>query len=568
MRLVIDIEANGLNEITLGSKGQPVKEGNIIWCVVCVDIDTDKMYSFTPFNLKECKALLEKATLIVGHNILSFDIIMLQRILGISFKCDYWDTLVVSKIMYPDINNHPLGDNSLESWGRYLNNPKQNYTGGWENFSDEMLQYCQQDVRLGKEIYLRQKIWVEEKKYQNIVLFEHMVSKILMEQTNNGFNFDLTNGYELHNKLLMEKVGIEDQMRKIFPDKIHYRKSEKTGKDLKPKIEVFNPGSRQQIAQRLEEKYGWKAPLTDKGNPKIDESVLADLEFPEAKALLEYFACIKLIGQVEDWITRAEASRDKKIHGFVNAQGAATGRCTHSQPNVAQVSGDHRARELWLPDTNEVLVGCDLSGLELRMLAHYMHKYDKGAYGNIILNGDIHVHNQQAAGLPTRNNAKVFIYGFLYGAGDAKIGKIVNASAKEGSKLREKFLKEIPALAKVQQEAKFQAAKWGAVVLPDMRMVPVRSEHAALNTWLQGSGAIVSKYWMVLANRNLKKKFGNKVKQVAYVHDELQFTCPKDIADEAGQIIKAAATEAGERLDIRMRIDAEYKIGTNWSETH
>ncbi len=568
MRLVIDIEANGLNEILLNSKGQAVKEGDKIWCVVTQDVDTGIVRSYPHTDFVGLKEQLEAATLIIGHNILSFDVIMLRRILGVNFTCQFWDTLVVSKLMYPDINNHPLGDNSLESWGKYLNNPKQDYTGGWESYSTEMLEYCIQDVRLCKDIFERQSIWVKENNYEKIVKFEHIVSQILMEQTNTGFCFDLDKAYALHNELLMDKVGIEDETRKIFPDKIHYRKSEKTGKDLKPKIEVFNPGSRQQIAQRLEEKYGWKAPLTDKGNPKVDESVLAELEYPEAKALLKYFACIKLIGQVEDWINRASSSRDGKIHGFINPQGAATGRCTHSQPNVAQVSGDHRARELWIPNKNEVLLGSDLSGLELRMLAHYMHKYDKGAYGDIILNGDIHVHNQMAAGLPTRNNAKTFIYGFLYGAGDAKIGKIVNASSKEGSKLKEKFLKEIPALAKVQQEAKFMAAKWGAVLLPDGRKVPVRSEHAALNTWLQGSGAILSKYWMVLANKKLKEKFGNKVKQVAYIHDELQFTCPQEIADEAGKLIIAAATEAGERLKINMRIDAEYKVGSNWSNTH
>lgn len=567
-RLVIDIEADGLNEITLNSKGHPQKEGTRIWCIVAYDLDTRETFKYTPANIHKAADLLKKATLLIGHNILSFDVPMLVRVLGVKLTCEFWDTLIVSKLMYPDINNHPLGDNSLESWGKYLNNHKIEYLGGWDAFSDEMLEYCVQDVMLGKNIYDRQKIWVTENKYEKIVRFEHMVSSILMEQTANGFNFNLDQSYKLHAELLMDKVGIEDEMRKIFPDKIIYRKSEKTGKDLKPKIEIFNPGSRQQIASRLNEKYGWKPPLTDKGNPKVDESVLSKLEYPEAKTLIRYFDCIKLIGMVEDWQTRASSSRDGRIHGFINPQGAATGRCTHSQPNIAQVSGDHRARELWIPDDGHILLGSDLSGLELRMLAHYMHKYDKGAYGEIILNGDIHTHNQNAAGLPNRNTAKTFIYGFLYGAGDAKIGKIVNSTAAAGSKLKEKFLKEIPALAKVQQEAKFMTAKWGAVLLPDGRKVPVRSEHAALNTLLQGSGAILSKYWMVLANKKLKEAYGNRVKQLAYIHDELQFSVPKDIADEAGKMIIESATEAGTRLGINMRIDAEYKLGNNWAETH
>jgi DNA polymerase I-like protein with 3'-5' exonuclease and polymerase domains len=233
------------------------------------------------------------------------------------------------------------------------------------------------------------------------------------------------------------------------------------------------------------------------------------------------------------------------------------------------VSGDHRARELWIPHDGEVLLGSDLSGLELRMLAHYMAPYDKGAYADVILNGDIHTHNQQKAGLPTRNNAKTFIYGFLYGAGDAKIGKIIEGSSKQGAALKEKFLRELPALAKVKQDVEFQVAKRSAVKLVDGRYAPVRSAHAALNTLLQGSGAVVSKYWMILANTRLRERFGaNVVKQLAYVHDELQFSCPSAIAEEAGKIVTNAAIEAGTRLAIAMPINAEYKIGNNWSQTH
>jgi DNA polymerase I-like protein with 3'-5' exonuclease and polymerase domains len=203
------------------------------------------------------------------------------------------------------------------------------------------------------------------------------------------------------------------------------------------------------------------------------------------------------------------------------------------------------------------------------MLAHYMAPYDRGAYADVILNGDIHTHNQQKAGLPTRNNAKTFIYGFLYGAGDAKVGKIVGGSSKQGASLKAKFLTELPALAKVKQSVDFQVAKRNAVQLVDGRFAPVRSAHAALNTMLQGSGAVVSKYWMIIANNRLRDRFGtNIVKQLAYVHDELQFSCPAKLAEEAGKIITDAAIEAGKRLSIQMPINAEYKIGTNWSQTH
>lgn len=566
MRLVLDVEANGLNEVAIDGN-KITKEADRIHCAVAYDLDTNRVYVFTPDNIKDLPKLLDNASLIIGHNIF-FDIIAIRKILG-DFKCTkYYDSLIVSKLMYPDINDHPLGDNSLESWGKFLNNNKMNYEGGWENYSEEMLTYCKQDVALAKHIYEYQlaNCNVSDK----VIRFEHLVSKILAEQTTNGFGYDSSRGDKLIGELLIEKAQIEDEMRQIFPDKIIERYSEKTGKRLKDKIEIFNPGSRQQIASRLYEKYKWQAPLTDKGNPKVDESVLSKLDYPEAKKLVQYFDCIKLMGQVEDWNTRSLHSRDSRIHGLVNAQGAATGRCTHSQPNMAQVSKDKRARALFCPGEKDyVLVGADLQGLELRMLAHFMAKHDNGKYGYKILNDDIHTYNQKAAGLPNRDAAKTFIYAYCYGAGDEKLGKIIGGNRNSGSQIRAKFQKEIPALDKVQQEVKYSVAKTKGVTLPDGRVVPVRSEHAALNTLLQGSGAIVSKLWMCIASVNLKKRFGNNaVKQVAYVHDELQYTCHKSIADEVGKIVTQAATEAGEKLDLKIRIDANYSVGSNWSETH
>jgi DNA polymerase-1 len=567
MRLVLDIESDGLMELTLDSKGVPQRECKTVHVVVTKDLDTNETIAWHGDKIKDLIPYLNKATLIIGHNILGFDLECMQRMLGFRCKAEVYDSLIVSKLMYPDINNHPLGSNSLAAWGVHLGNNKISFDGPWDVLTEEMITYCIQDVHLAADIYHAQQDWVSKNK--KVVQLEHLASTILLQQQTNGFAFDLVKGDGLLLQLMADKAAIEDEMRTVFPDKVTERWSDKTGKRLKDKIEVFNPGSRKQIAERLYEKYGWVAPTTDNGNPNVDASVLQELDYPEAKKLVEYFDIIKLYGQVEDWLTRANHSRDSKIHGFVNVQGASTGRCTHSQPNVAQVSGEHRARELWIPHAGDVLLGSDLSGLELRMLAHYMHEYDSGAYADVILNGDIHTHNQQKAGLPSRNTAKTFIYGFLYGAGDAKVGKIVGGSAKQGSALKQKFLREIPALAKVKQGVEFEVSKYNGVRLVDGRMAPVRSNHAALNTLLQGSGAVVSKYWMIVANRNLTKRFGhNVVKQIAYVHDELQFSCKADIAEAAGKIITDAAIEAGVRLGIKMPINAEFKVGRNWSETH
>lgn len=567
MRLVIDIESNALMELTLDSKGNPIRECSKVHVVVTKNIDTGEVKVWTEFD--GLLAYLNKATLLIGHNLYGFDLECLKRMLGYKGSAKIYDSLVVSKLIYPDLTNHPLGGNSLENWGKFLGNEKINYQGTWEELTDDMITYCIQDVHVAHDIYNHQQKWIAANKYEKIVQLEFLASAIIAQQQANGFGFNLKEAEKLQHDLLMFKATVEDEMRTIFPDKITHRFSSKTGKQLKDLVEPFNPGSRKQIAERLFEKYGWVAPQTENGNPNVDATILGQLDYPEAKKLVEYFDVQKLMGQVDDWVARASYSRDNRIHGFVNVQGAATGRCTHSQPNVAQVSGDHRARELWVPHNGEVLLGSDLSGLELRMLAHYMAPYDKGAYADVILNGDIHTHNQQKAGLPTRNNAKTFIYGFLYGAGDAKVGKIVGGSSKQGAALKAKFLKELPALAKVKQDVEFQVAKRGSVQLVDGRFAPVRSAHAALNTLLQGSGAVVSKYWMIVANNRLRDRFGsNVVKQLAYVHDELQFSCPAHLAEEAGKIITDAAIEAGKRLSILMPINAEYKIGNNWSQTH
>jgi DNA polymerase I-like protein with 3'-5' exonuclease and polymerase domains len=569
MKLVIDIEANSLMELTFDTKGNPVKEATTVHCVVTKDIDSGTVKVFTGRDLgATLKDHLKKAEWLIGHNLYGFDIQCLMRLLGIPIHHKIHDSLVVSKLMHPDLKNHPLGGNSLECWGKHLGNNKINYQGSWSELSQEMIDYCIQDVHVAHDIYEYQLKWIADNNYHKVVKLEHLASEIIMRQQSNGFAFDIDHAMMLQNELLMSKASIEDEMRTIFPDKIHVRHSEKTGKRLKDKIEVFNPGSRQQIAERLYDKYRWTAPLTENGNPNVDADVLGELEYPEAKKLVEYFDIQKLMGQVADWITRASYSRDGKVHGFVNVQGAATGRCTHSQPNLAQVHSDHRARELWIPDKGEVMLGSDLSGLELRMLAHYMHEYDKGSYADVILNGDIHTHNQTKAGLPSRNTAKTFIYGFLYGAGDAKIGKIVDGSSKHGAALKSRFLKELPALAKVKDWVEFCVMSENSLTLVDGRKVPIRSKHAALNTLLQGSGAVVSKYWMIVANTRLRQTFGEQVKQVAYVHDELQFSCPAGIAAQAGKIITDAAVEAGNRLGIKMPINAEFKIGKNWSETH
>lgn len=384
---------------------------------------------------------------------------------------------------------------------------------------------------------------------------------------------------------------------------------------------VFNPASRDHIIKVLKD-AGWQpVDFTDNGAPKVDEEVLANVKVPDPKCqaaielIREYLLIQKRIGQIAEgkngWLRLVEG--DGRMHGSVNPNGAVTGRATHSFPNAAQVPGASHdkqgnalygiaygwgteCREAWGAHYNQkdgkpdpwIQVGVDMSGIELRCLGHFMAPYDQGEYIETILNGDIHTKNQIAAGLPTRDNAKTFIYGFLYGAGSAKIGQIVNGTAEDGKRLIKNFLTQTPAIATLREviqqslvaESKWvggeQKVKWKRRWIRglDGRKVHVRSPHAALNTLLQSAGAILSKRWLVMTEQMLLAKgykhgWDGDFVYMAWVHDEIQFGCrTQEIADDVIMTAQAAMRATGEFYNFRCQLDTEGKSGKHWADCH
>ena len=367
-------------------------------------------------------------------------------------------------------------------------------------------------------------------------------------------------------KTRLDAITVE--MQSIFPPKVTTDRTHKTtGKPLSDIVEDFNPGSRKQIAERLQEK-GWKpSRFTEKGSVIIDETTLEGLDFPEAKAIAEYLMLQKRIAQIESWIEAIGS--DGRVHGKVITNGAVTGRMTHHSPNMAQVPNSSaiyglECRDLWIVEKGCKLVGIDASGLELRMLAHYMNDNE---YTNEVVSGDIHTANQTAAGLETRNQAKTFIYAFLYGAGAAKIGSVVGGSAKEGQKLITNFLRNTPKLQRLRERVSEAFTARGVLLGLDGRKLLVRSEHSALNTLLQGAGAIAMKQALVLLHKDLTKQ---KIpfKLVANVHDEWQIEVPEKYAEQVGQSGVKAITDAGVEFKMNCPLTGEYKIGDTWKQTH
>ena len=576
MRIALDIETT--------------MDHQTIHLCITQDVDTNEVRIWkTPDGLW---AYLKQADLIIAHNGIGFDFPLLNKLwkTKIGLKQAY-DTLVVSRLLEPTRD----GGHSLDAWGQTLGVKKLDYKATWqwmmnrnEEYSGECFDapvdvllehYCLRDVSVLRSLFTHLETLIEDKGFsEESVGLEHQVASIINKQEKNGFKLDVIHATCLLAELKGKMSAINDRMQELYPPYEVERISEKTGKVLKPELVVFNPGSRQQIAEKLIG-LGWKpkkfteptANYPD-GQAIVDEATLMSLKYPIAQLIAEYMMLGKRIAQIESWLE--VVGKDGRVHGRVITNGAVTGRMTHMKPNMAQIpnSGSPygpECRQCWTVEEGNVLVGCDASGLELRMLAHYME--DEG-YVKTVTEGsskdgtDVHTVNQKAAGLQTRDQAKTFIYAFLYGAGPAKIGSIVGGSSTAGQKLINAFLEGTPSLQRLRDKVSVDASK-GFVPGLDGRKIWVRSEHAALNSLLQGAGAIVMKKALVILNEKLKK---NKIdaKFVVNVHDEFQIECNKDIADVVGRVAVQSIREAGIAYNLRCPLDGEYKVGANWRETH
>jgi DNA polymerase-1 len=549
MKIVLDIETNSKHDK--------------IWLAVTRDITTGEVKSW-----KEASGLqkyLDNCDLIIMHNGICFDAPVLRETWKTSIMpSQVCDTLVLSRLLNPSLE----GGHSLDAWGKRLGFLKGEFSDWDGGLTPEMEEYCIQDTLVTQKLYEHLTSELKLNKFdQRSIDLEHKVQAIIAKQERNGFKLDEVAGITLLTTLQNKLAVIENELQSIFPAKTIPRVSEKTGKQLKAKVEVFNPGSRKQIGERLIEK-GWKpSKYTETGQPIVDEGTLDGVDIPEAKAINEYLMLQKRVAQIESWLKAV--GEDGRVHGKVITNGAVTGRMTHMSPNMAQVpnSGSpygEDCRDLWIVEKGYKLVGIDASGLELRMLAHYM-KDD--AYTNEVVSGDIHTANQKAAGLQTRNEAKTFIYAFLYGAGDAKIGKIVGAGAKEGQALKSRFLENTPSLKELRETVSRIAQNSGTLPGLDGRRLQVRSDHAALNTLLQSAGAIVMKQALVILNDELRRAKIN-YKFVVNCHDEWQIEVEESRADEVGKLGVQAIKKAGEYFNMRCPLDGEYKVGNSWRETH
>jgi len=581
--VVFDIETDGI-------------DATKIWCIAITDPDTGEVKTFGPTQLVEGLAYLEKAEKLIGHNIIGYDLPVIKRLHNIDLSKDkkVVDTLVLSRLFNPTRE----GGHSLESWGYRIGVSKIEFDA-FEEYTPEMLNYCRNDVVLNSKLFNNLKFEARGFSRQSVEI-EHNSLKIIAGQRDHGFLLDVQKASLLVAELTEKLNAVEAEVQKTFRPKQNKtyllpfftktgalskmalikgttkksRMSQEEYEEMAIKQKViridevpFNLGSRKQIGEYLID-FGWTPErFTPTGQPIVDESTLSKItDIPEAKLIAEYLLLQKRIAQIDSWLKVVED--DDRVRGYVNPNGTITGRMTHNSPNMAQIPSvaspyGKDCRACWTVPEGYKLVGIDASGLELRMLAHYMKDED---FKNEILHGDIHSANQRLAGLESRNQAKTFIYALLYGAGDAKLGSVVGGDKADGSKLRKHFFDNLPAF-KHLKDAVGRAATKGFIKGLDGRKLFVRSEHAALNTLLQGGGAIVMKQAMI----NLQQLIELNTLDahfVCNVHDEWQLEVKESQADALGQLGVEAIKKAGEELNLFCPLDGEYKIGDNWSETH
>jgi hypothetical protein len=517
---------------------------------------------------------------------------------------------------------------SLKAWGFRLHEFKGSYgeqEEAWDKYTPEMLIYNKQDVVVDAKLY--GKFINEPYISQSAVKVEHEIEFLMYKMHVNGFCFDERKAEILAATIenrIAELLPVLNAVAPPIPAGIFIPKRDNAKKGYKKGVPIqrykpFNPNSRQMLAYVLNNVYHFepdnrqcynvedeeldeewtKEDLMERGysmkaesialmrNETTDENLLKFLTIME-----EQLALHKLLSQISTgdkaWI---KFYKDGKIHGYVNPNGAVTARATHSSPNITQVPkhgklyGDE-CRELFSAGKWKQ-VGIDACGLELRCLAHYLYPYDNGSYAHHVIEGDIHTENQHAAGLPTRDNAKRFIYAYLYGAGDWKIGRIVdkdNGDKKLGAAIKRKFLKNTPALATLRSDiqdklvilhhGRVKQWKQRFLYALDKRRLYVRSPHSALNLLLQSAGAIICKAWCVqterrLHARGLKHGWDGDYCLMAWVHDEQQIACRTDeIADIVIAEAQQAMRDVQKKYNFRVQLDTEGVKGNNWKECH
>ncbi len=629
-RVFFDIESDDLLPRITKVHAIVVKDMDTGQIITCTD-SAPSEFDYDPIS--KALAVIGKADRIVGHNILGFDLLALKKIYPrFEYRGEVVDTQIVVQARWPHIRDMDfkefrhqrlppqyIGKHTLEAWGVRLGEHKiETDLKDWSKWTPAIQSRCEQDINVTEALYNHIKKMGLPRETMEV---EHYLRSYLVQQEENGWPFDLEAAQDLTSKLSHKREALDRELRSMF-DPWYAR----NGKEVVPKrsrvvrvrnktalqvpetytagaaygkikLVEFNPASRQHIARVLQREYGWKpVEFTATGIPKIDEEHLVGMDFPPVEALRKYLVLDKRLGQIaegkEAWIGHArlnEITGLHHIHHRCKQCHAITGRASHASPNAAQVpttlsSYGKECRALWGVPPGWVQVGADAAGLELRTLAHYMHPWDNGAYGEQVLApkpNDVHTKNSAVLKLP-RDKGKNWIYALIYGAGDLKLGLMAMPGEPEGRQRsrgkrdRATFMAALPALDALLKAVKSQFRDHGYVRLIDGRRAYPRAEHSALNTLIQGTGAMICKRWIVEFDRRLCEHFGTPTgggwthewAALAWIHDEVQLAARPEHVEVVSRILIESIQAMEAHYSFRLPLDGECQTGQNWAEAH
>ena len=597
--LVFDIETNGLyDKVTK------------VFCIVIYDINREETFAYGPDRIDDALAHLATGDVLIGHNVIFYDVPVLQKLHSFNCKARILDTLICTRLiwpkeklydldvqLYPEVPKNYRGMAGLKAWGYRLSDNKIEFKD-FSEYSEEMLVYCKQDVSVTSKLWKH----IANQDYPEQALkLEHDFALAINKQIRAGVSFDVDAAIDLVDNLRAREAQLEAELKEIFPPLEHRnwftpKVNNKTRGYVKgvpfEKIhyEEFNPGSRDQIADRLKAKYGWQPEkTTEKGNPILNDEVLEALPYPEAKPLAEYMLIKKRLGQIADgnnaWLKLVN-NDSSRMHGDVVTNGCVTGRCAHRYPNMGQVPAGYspygkECRSLFHAPQGWDMIGIDAKALELRCLAGYLAIYDGGEYARVVTDPtiDIHVYNQERFGVATRDISKRLLYAVLYGAGHLKAGSIVDPNEKDEEVLRKlgrtainSFMAEVPALKELKERIESQIAHNDHLVGLDRRILYCRSAFKGLNVLLQSAGAILMKQVVINIHDNIESALslphGAEWEQVLMVHDEVQLVCNPKYTSQIQEQAMLAFPQAQEFFGFRCKIEGDSRVGSDWSQTH
>jgi hypothetical protein len=597
--LVWDIESDGLYD-------QVTK----IHCIVIYDLNLKQTFSYGPDLIGDAIKHLCNADVLIGHNILFYDCPVIEKLTQTNFTGRIIDTLICTRLIWPkellyeldteqytEVPKKLRGSAGLKAWGYRLADNKINFKDFLE-YSQEMLDYCVQDVVVTTKLFNL----IQKQNYaESSLKLEHDFALAINKQIRSGVPFDLDAALDLVDDLRAKQSKLETQLKELFPPIEHEswftpkvnnaaRGYVKGVPFRKVTVEEFNPGSRQQIADRLRTQYGWvPEQLTEKGNPVLNDDVLAQLPYENTKTLAEYMLIDKRLGQIADgnnaWIKLVN-NNNLRMHGDVVTNGCITGRCAHRYPNMGQVPASYspygkECRSLFYAPNGWDLIGIDAKALELRCLAGYLALWDDGEYASLVVNPevDIHTYNQEQFGVETRDISKRLLYGMLYGCGAVKAGTIIDPNEKDPDKLKrlgrnaiDGFMKGVPALKKLKEQIESTLTERKYLIGLDKRALYCRSSFKGLNVLLQSAGAILMKQVVVNIHNNIERNlglpYGKGWEQLLMIHDETQLTCYSEYTETIREQAMMAFPQAQEFFGFRCLIEGDSKVGHTWAETH